>query len=292
MKYAACRKCADSVGRINIVGNSLMILIKGYMGVVGQSRGLIADAIHSSADLLSSIIMIIGLKLSNREEDAEFPYGYGKIEYIVAILIYIFLFFIGSYIIYESIMIIISGKETCICWSAAWGAILSIAINGLMFKQSVCAGTQIKSPSMVALAYESRSDVYSSIAVLVGIIGSKLGFHFMDPLAAAIVGVIILKICIEYLKESSLNLLDKSPKEEILMKARKALEKVTTISGIKTIFARELGQYMEFETELYVPDGTSVSEGEIIKKEVKQAISGSFERRTIVKVRLYAIMDS
>lgn len=292
MKYRACRKCADSVGIVNVVGNILMILIKGYMGVVGQSRGLIADAVHSCADLLATLVMIIGLKLSDRDVDADYPYGYGKIEYIVSIIIYLFLMVIATFIIYEGVLSIIQGRKVIICWSAAWGAIIAIAINELMFRQSVCAGTQINSPSMVAKAWESRSDVYASIAVLIGIIGAKMGFHFMDPLAAAVVGVIILKICIEYIKESSLNLLDKAPEEEILDNAKKALETVETVCGIKNIFARELGQYMEFETELYVPAETSVSQGETIKKDVKQAIAGSIDRKTIIKVRLYAFSDS
>jgi cation diffusion facilitator family transporter len=292
MKYRACRKCADSVGAVNVVGNILMILIKGYMGVVGQSRGLIADAVHSCADLLATLVMIIGLKLSDREEDADYPYGYGKIEYIVSIIIYLFLMVIAIFIIYEGIVSIVQGRKVIICWSAAWGAIIAIVINELMFRQSVCAGKQINSPSMVAKAWESRSDVYASIAVLIGIIGAKLGFHFMDPLAAAVVGVIIIKICIEYIKESSLNLLDKAPEEEILVNAKKALSTVETVRGIKNIFARELGQYMEFETELYVSAETSVSQCETVKKDVKQAIADSIDRKTIVKVRLFAFSDS
>ncbi len=69
MKYKTCEKCAQSVGTVNVIGNILMILIKGYMGVVGGSKGLIADAIHSSADLLATIVMILGLKISGREKD-------------------------------------------------------------------------------------------------------------------------------------------------------------------------------------------------------------------------------
>ncbi|MBF0226392.1 MAG: cation transporter [Desulfobacterales bacterium] len=286
MKYAACKKCAESVGMVNIMGNILMILIKGYMGVVGRSKGLIADAIHSSADLLATIIMIIGMKISENESDERYPYGYGKAEYIVAILIYIFLFVIGVYIVYEGAISIIYKHIVNPCLTAAWGAFFSIAINELMFRQSVCAGTQINSPSMVAKAWESRSDVYSSIAVLIGILGSKMGFHFMDPLAAIIVGVIIIKICIEMIKDSVLNLMDKAPDDEILDMVNKSLEKITSISGIKNIFGREVGRYYEFQIDLYVEPNITVSQGEIIKREVKQVLSNTIERQLVIKVRL------
>ena len=98
MKYKSCAKCAKSVGTVNIIGNILMILIKGYLGVVGRSKGLIADAIHSSADLLATIIMVIGMRISEKEKNDEYPYGFGKAEYIVSIVIYLFLFFVGSFV--------------------------------------------------------------------------------------------------------------------------------------------------------------------------------------------------
>ena len=120
---------------------------------------------------------------------------------------------------------------------------------------------------MQAKAWESRSDVYSSIAVLVGILGSKMGFHFMDPLAAIIVGVIILKICIEMVKDAVFNLMDKSSEnEEYMEQINKSLEKMETIAGIKDIISRELGQYLEFEIDLFVPADISVKIGEKIKE--------------------------
>jgi len=289
MKYVACQKCAKKVGIINIFGNIMMIFIKGYLGVVGQSKGMIADAIHSCADLLATILMIIGMKVSEKQEDEKYPYGYGKAEYIVAIVIYLFLFAIATYIIINALFSIVRGYFHRPCMVAAWGAIFSIAINELMFRQSICAGTQINSPSMVAKAWESRSDVYSSIAVLVGILGSRMGLYFMDPLAAIAVGVIILKICIEMIRESTLNLMDKAPDEDVIKLVRKALSGLKNISGVKDICAREIGRAMEFEVGLVVPAKTSVSQGETIKNEAKRAVADLFGKKTIVKVLLFAV---
>ncbi len=288
MKYKACEKCAKSVGTVNIIGNVLMICIKGYMGVVGRSKGLIADAIHSSADLLATIVMIIGLRISDKEEDENYPYGYGKAEYIVAVIIYLFLLIVGTYIVYNGIMTIVLGKVVIPCMSAAWGALFSIVINELMFRQSVCAGNQINSPSMVAKAWESRSDVYSSIAVLIGIIGSKMGFHFMDPLAAIIVGIIILRISIEMVREAIVNLMDKAFEDERIEDLHKAFESVKGVSGIKDIIAREMGRYLEFEINLYVPGDISVSSGEKIKHEIKKIILDLMKRKSNIKIRLFA----
>lgn len=288
MRHAACKKCAQNVGTVNIIGNILMICIKGYMGVAGRSKGLIADAIHSCADLLATLIMIIGLKISDQDKNEKYPYGYGKAEYIVSVIIYLFLFCIGSYIVYEGVLTIVENRVVDPCLSAAWGAIFSIVINEILFRYTLCAGIQVNRPSMQAKAWESRSDVFSSFAVLVGILGAKMGFHFMDPLAAIIVGVIILKICIEMLKDAVFNLMDKSSEnEEYIGQINKSLEKMETIAGIKEIISRELGQYLEFEIDLFVPAGISVEFGEKIKKEANLIVTNIVDRKSIVKVKLF-----
>ncbi|MBF0228350.1 MAG: cation transporter [Desulfamplus sp.] len=284
----ACEKCAQRVGVVNIIGNILMICIKGYLGVAGRSKGLIADAIHSSADLLATIIMIIGLRISDKEIDNKYPYGYGKAEYIVSICIYLFLFGIGSFIIYNGVWTIVEGRIVNPCLSAAWGAIFSIVINELMFRQSICAGKHINSPSMQAKAWESRSDVYSSVAVLIGIIGAKLGFHWMDPLAAVIVGVIILKICIEQVKDAVFNLMDKAYDEDYIDDINQSLNNMENIAGIKKVVARELGPILEFEINLYVMPDTTVAIGESIKREAHNIIKAIVDRKSTVKVRLFA----
>ena len=286
MKHLACEKCARSVGKVNIVGNILMISIKGYLGVVGGSKGLIADAIHSCADLLATILMIIGLSISGRKKDGRYPYGYGKAEYVVAIVIYLFLFLVGLYILMDGIRAIHEGRNIPHL-SAAWGAIFSIAINELMFRQSVCAGTQINSPSITAKAWESRSDVYSSIAVLAGILGAKMGFHFMDPLAAIAVGVIILRICVQMIKDALLKLMDKGASDDILDDARQALAGLKDMAGIMEINAREVGQEMEFEVALQVPENITVLQGETIKREAKKLLKKAIDRKSVIKVRLF-----
>ena len=289
MKYAACKKCAGSAGSVNIAGNILMILIKSYMGIVGGSKGLIADAIHSCADLLATIVMIIGLRISSRKRDDKYPYGYGKSEYMVSIIIYLFLFMIAIYILYDGTMAIIEKRTIVPCMSACWGAIFSMVINELLFRLTLCAGTQINSPSMIAKAWESRSDVLSSAAVLIGIMGAKLGFHFMDPLAAIAVGVIIIRICIKMVKDAILKLMDKVPEEDVLDGVRSALAGVKDIAGIKNLHAREMGQSMEFEIMLNVPEHITVFQGEIIKREVKKAVGRVMEQKPAVKVSLFPV---
>ncbi|OQY41603.1 MAG: hypothetical protein B6240_15000 [Desulfobacteraceae bacterium 4572_87] len=222
-------------------------------------------------------------------EDEAYPYGYGKAEYIVAVVIYLFLFVIGIYILFDGARAILEGRRVTPCLSAAWGAIFSIAINELMFRQSVCAGAQINSPSITAKAWETRSDVLSSIAVLIGILGAKMGFHFMDPLAAIIVGVIILRVCVQQVKGAITNLMDGASEEEMDDEVREALRGVANVSDIREINSREMGQELELEIRLGVPKDITVSQGETIKHETKQAIREIIDRKLRITVMLFPV---
>lgn len=289
MKFKACRDCAKSVGMVNIAGNIAMIVIKAYLGVVGGSKGLIADAVHSVADLLATFVMIMGMRLSAKEPDERYPDGYGKSEYMVAICIYIFLFIIGLYIMHDGFVTIIEKKLVHPCWFALWGAIFAIAINELMFRQSVCAGNQIASPSMVAKAWESRSDVYSSIAVLIGILGAMMGFSFMDPLAAFVVGVVIIKLCVESIYESVKKLMDQTAEKEVLDEVTQALESVINVREVCKIIARELGPILELKISLGVAPTLTVVEGETIKENALLAIGKAIKRQTRITIQLNAV---
>ncbi|MCG8634117.1 MAG: cation diffusion facilitator family transporter [Desulfobacterales bacterium] len=265
-----------------------MIALKGYLGVVGGSKGLIADAIHSCADLLATIVMIIGLKISGRETNQRYPYGYGKAEHIVAIVIYIFLFIIAGYIIYEGVGAILENRKVIPCAVAAWGAVLSILINELMFRMTHCAGIQANSPAMIAKAWETRTDVYSSIAVVIGIVGARLGFPFMDPLAAVVVGLLIFKTCVEMTREAVLSLMDRVPEGiDINILQKRMTERVKDITlDITEVKARDLGPDLEYFVRAMVPDCISVAEAETVKEEIRKNIASLEERKTIVVIQL------
>jgi len=286
MKYKACEKCARSVGLVNVAGNVMMIALKAYLGFVGGSKGLIADAVHSVADLLATFVMMIGLQISARQPNAKYPDGFGKAEYLVAISIYLFLFVIGLYIMHDGYVTIVAGRWVHPCWFALWGAVFAIAINELMFRQSVCAGTQINSPSMVAKAWESRSDVYASVAVLIGVIGAMMGFSFMDPLAAFVVGVMILKLCIESIYESVLKLMDEAPPAEIMEAISSALEGLENVVSVRQIMGRELGPTLELKLILVVPADLSLEAGEAVKAKARAAVANALGMKTRITVVL------
>jgi len=142
MRYAACEKCAHSVGTVNVLGNVFLMVIKAYLGIVGRSTALIADAIHSGADLIASMMLVLGLRISRKPSNNRYPWGYGKVEFLVAIVIYTSLICAGFIIFIDALECIVNNEEVNPSAIALVGALLSIVVNELMYRQSICAGNR------------------------------------------------------------------------------------------------------------------------------------------------------
>lgn len=284
LRFRACASCAESVGMLNVVANIFLTILKAYLGVVGGSAALVADAIHSLADVISAIMLVVGLQVAGRQADSSYPYGYGKVEFLVAVVIYTSLL-LAAFLIFGDAIYCILQKE-CVNPSVVtlFGAIISIAVNEVMFRQSVCVGTQLKSPSMVANAWEKRSDAISSVAVLLGITGAKLGYHCLDPAAAIVVAVYIFKGSVDNITEAFRGLLDRSLSTEIVAGIREAASKVQGVSSISALRTREIGQMAWIDIEVQVDGDLSVEEVLEIKQAVEKAVKCACERQAMVAV--------
>jgi len=285
-RFRACKKCADSVAPINLVMNTFLMILKGYLGVVGRSSALVADAIHSGADVVAAIMLIFGLRISRRPSDKEYPYGYGKIEFLVAILIYTSLICAGIFILADAVSAIVHKQCYSPSFFTLWGAIISIIVNEVMFRQSVCAGKQIKSPSMIANAYEKRADAVSSLAVFVGIMGAKMGCHIMDCVAAVVVAFYILKSSAEMIWEAIKGLLDGSLDEALVSTIRNSALSVPGVMSIEKLRTREIGQTAWIDLEVRVEGSHSIGTMEATKKAVKDAVAHGIQRQSKIVVYL------
>ncbi len=286
LRYNACRKCANSIGPLNVIANVFLMILKGYLGVVGRSTALVADAIHSSADVVASVMLLFGLRIAKKPKDKNYPYGYGKVEFFVAVVIYSSLILAGIVIFIDAIACIV--HKECVTPSAMTlvGAFLSIVVNEMMFRQSVCAGRQLSSPSIVANAWEKRGDALSSVAVFVGIAGAKLGFPCLDPLTAILVAFYILKTSIEGLVEAFRGLLDTALDEEVVEQIRTSAEGFSGVLGIVSLRTREIGQVAWIDLEILVDGNENVTDSNVLKESVRAEILKMSEREMNVMVYL------
>lgn len=172
MKSDECLKCRDIVPRYAFGVNLGLAIYKGMLGVISGSAALVADALHSLADVVCTVVTIISLKISAQPADDDHHYGHGKIQFVSSAIVGTVLFTGAVLLFFEAVLKVLEGNAEAPASIAVMGALVSITINELMYRYQSCVGKELNSPALKANAWDNRSDALSSVGVLFGIIGA------------------------------------------------------------------------------------------------------------------------
>ncbi|MBF0126370.1 MAG: magnetosome biogenesis CDF transporter MamB [Magnetococcales bacterium] len=286
MKFEACKECQADTMWFVFWGNTFLTAYKGVLGGVTGSAALVADAVHSLADVLSTIVTIMSIRFSNRPADAEHAYGHGKIQYVSSSLTGLLLLMGAVLIFKEAFHAIITNDFPPPNPLALFGALLSIIINEGMYRNQLCLATQINSPAVWANAWDNRSDAIASAAVMFGIAMAVLGFPLADPLAALGVSLIIAKIAIELNIEAVRGLIDTSADADELKLIYQITRKTPGVLGIAFLRARVMGESLHVEVSVQVDPKLLVYEADIIVEYLRERIKNKIGRESEVTVFL------
>lgn len=267
---------------IGIIGNILLTGIKWVIGYMANSRALIADAAHSASDVVGSVAVLIGLRAAERPPDKDHPYGHGKAESVASIIVSVLLMLVGFQIGYGSIESIFKPLRAP-DMLAVWAAIGSMIVKEAMFRYKYNLGKKLNSQSLIANAWEHRSDVYSSFAALIGIGGSIFGAKwqigwmlYLDPAAGIFVSILVLKMAYNILMESIHSTLDHVLHEEQTVPLRTSIQSVEGVLRVDELRAREHGHYQIVDVKISVNPHITVEEGHRIGKQVKKDLLAQF----------------
>ncbi|OSM08626.1 magnetosome biogenesis CDF transporter MamB [Magnetofaba australis] len=272
MKYDECKECRDQVTWFSIFTNVFLVFYKGTLGVLSGCQALVADAFHSSADVIASSVTMVSLKVSNKPADSDHHYGHGKIQFISSSIVGTILIIGAIFILIDAIRAIYTGDYGAPDRIAIVGAAISVAMNELMFRYQSCVGRENNSPAIMANAWDNRSDAYSSIAVLVGIVFATFGFPIADPLAALMVSLMVIRIGVELNVDAIDGLMDASPEMDELQSIYNVVSKAKGVMGISYMRARTLGEDLHVEVNVHVPADLKVYEGDLIVDLLKQQV--------------------
>jgi cation diffusion facilitator family transporter len=271
-------KKAEFAAWVGIVGNVVLAVIKAIIGTTSNSKALIADAVHSASDVGGSFAVLLGLRAAKLPPDRDHPYGHGKAESISAIIVSVILFIVGIEIGYSSIESFFNPIEAP-GFLAIYAVIFSIIVKEIMFQYKYRLGKKINSDALITNAYEHRTDVFSSIAALIGIgtaiLGGKLNIgwlEYADPFAGVVVSIIVLKIAVHLGLGSIHNTLDHVMHDQETKDMRREVETVPGVLNLDEFFAREHGHYVIVDTKIAVDPKLTVEEGHSIGKEVKKRL--------------------
>ncbi len=255
---------------LGILTNILLFAIKFAAGVLGRSQAMVADAFHTASDAFTSIGVLIGFKIAQRPPDKHHPLGHGRAESIVAKIVSLILILVGLEVAYHSARVLIAGKMTEPGNIALVVVIISIIVKEMTYRRVIAVSSRIKSLSLKTDAYHHRSDVLSSVAALVGIVGAKFGHTFMDPLAGIVVGAFIIKIGAEAFHAAYDELMDAAPSEEFKGKVRGIVAGVEGVKEVKDIMARKTGIEYFLEVIIGVDATKTVEEGHTVTMKIKR----------------------
>ncbi|MDG4655402.1 cation diffusion facilitator family transporter [Ectobacillus antri] len=263
---------------VGIVGNVILAAIKAIVGFLGNSTALIADAVHSASDVVGSLAVLFGIRAANRPPDEDHPYGHGKAEPISAIIVAVLLAIVGFEIAMSSIEAF-KGEVEIPKFIALLTVIFSIFIKEAMFRYKYNLGKRINSAAIIANAYEHRSDVFSSLAALVGIGAAMLGGRFgipwlvyADPVAGLFVSLLVIKMAWSIGKEAIHSTLDHVLHEEDIAPMYQIVSGVEGVKKVDALYAREHGHYVIVDIKVSVDPHITVEEGHRIGKRVKEAL--------------------
>lgn len=262
-----------------IIGNIVLSALKLAAGILGGSKAMIADALHSASDIVATSVVLVGIKVAQKPADCEHPYGHGKVEPIAAAFVGVTLIFAAIIIvkgIVESIVKQTFGTPTYLALAAA---VVSIVVKEIMFRMTYAAGKKINSEAIMADAWHHRSDAYSSIGTFVGILGAIIGgtfgirfLQYLDPFAGAVVACMIFKVAYDILKHAVRGLMDSSPDGEKLIKIWDAVSAVEGIASIPDIKARYIGQRLFIDLQIEVDAEISVDAGHALADDARMRI--------------------
>ena len=237
---------------------------------MGNSVALVADAIHSLSDLVTDIIVLFTHRIGKMPQDEDHPYGHGRAETIGAAVIGLLIIATGIGVIHETWETLsdVPGKAPGIL--AASAAVFSILINEGLFHYSLRVGETTQSPSLIANAWHHRSDAISSIAALIGIVGASQGFPFMDPLAGAVVGCMIVKVGIDITRQGMRDLMDTALSDEHTQKIHSILKEIPEILHFHDLRTRVIGGEFLIDVHILVDPKMTVTEGHRIAETARR----------------------
>jgi cation diffusion facilitator family transporter len=257
---------------IGALANLLLATLKIAGGIFGRSTAMLADGIHSLSDLLTDGVVLFTHKIGQLPADENHPYGHGRAETIGATLVGAVIIVAGLGLAYESWQIITTDAFRTPLVPAALAAVVSIVVNEIMFRYTRSVGEKTNSPSLVANAWHHRSDAISSVAALIGIGGAMAGYPIMDPIAAILVSIMIVKVGYDIAFSGLSDLMDTALSEEETHRIETMINGLPGVIHTHNLRTRRIGGDVLMDVHILVGHEASVTEGHQIAESVRRKL--------------------
>ncbi len=268
-------KLAEKGARISIIAYVLLSILKLAIGYFSNSEALLADGLNNSTDILSSLAVLIGLRISRKPADENHRYGHWKAETLSSLIASFIMIAVGLNVLYNAVRSIIKFKEQSPDITSAVTGLICAAAIYFVYRYNKKIAVSINSSALMAAAKDNLSDALVSIGTAVGIFASQFGLPWIDPAAAVIVGLIICKTGFDIFREATHNLTDGFDAKN-LNSITKAIIEVPGVMNIRDIKGRVYGNNIMVDIVAVVDASLSISEGHKITEDIENHLKDKF----------------
>lgn len=271
---------AMKVSAVSIVINLVLSVLKLIAGIIAHSGAMVSDAIHSASDVGSTLIVIVGVRLSGKQSDQEHPYGHERMECVSSIILSGLLLATGIGIGISGLGNIVkstSGKAIEIPGMLALiAAVVSIVVKEWMFWYTRGAAKKINSGALMADAWHHRSDAMSSVGAFVGIFGARMGYPILDPIASVVICLLIGKASIDIFRDAVDKMVDRSCDRQTEESIRRTVLSVEGVKRVDLLQTRLFGSKIYVDLEIAADGTQTLDEAHQIAEHVHHAIEHTF----------------
>jgi len=274
-RYEAGRR----VTLVSIGANLVLTLAQIVIGVIGNSQALVADGMHTLSDLITDFMVLFALKFGRKAADAEHPYGHGRIETAVTMLLGAILTAVAVGITLRAGMRL-GAAEAFITPAVAtlWVAVVTLFAKEALFHYTMRVAVRYDSNMLRANAWHHRSDAISSLIVVVGIGGSLFGFVYLDSVAAIVVAFMVAKVGVDLTWQALRELVDTALAQEDIEAIRRTILTTGGVKALHLLRTRRVGGRALVDVHIIVDERLSVTEGHQISETVRARLMNEITR--------------
>ncbi len=277
--------------RVTLAGGAANLLLAGLKlaaGLLGNSQALVADAAHSLSDLLSDVMVLVGLALGRRAPDADHHFGHARMETLATAALGVSLLAVAAFIGYEAARDIYTQVDRHPTWLALAGAGVSVVVKEALYQRTIRVGRRIGSEAVVANAWHHRTDALSSVAVVLGVGAAQLdpSLGVLDAYAAGLVSFFVVKVGVDVLRRAARELTDAAPRPDVLDGMVAGARAVPGVADIHDLKVRSAGGRYWTQIHVDVDGALTVTEGHAIAKAVEDRLKREFPRTQDVLVHV------
>lgn len=272
---------------IGAVADLFLGAVKIVFGIVGHSQALITDGIHSLSDLFTDFMVILAAKWGSLQPDLEHPYGHGRIETLGTLIMAMVIIIVGLGFGYDAFRDILLHRHMGVpSVSVLVVAVISIISKEWLYHFTLKTTKAVSFDLAHSNAWHHRSDALTSLIVLAGALGSMMGFHHADSIAAILVSLFIAKIGFEMIWNSLRELIDTGVDATMLEKIKQSIQETPGVLSIHLLRTRSMGSRIFVDVHVLVPPMISVSEGHYIGDQVTLNLKAKLPNITDITVHI------